>query len=55
LKESGLTVLLAEQNQAVALWLADRSYVIDNGAISYHSTRWDLAENEEVSRKYLCS
>ncbi|MGB8427248.1 MAG: ABC transporter ATP-binding protein, partial [Desulfobacterales bacterium] len=53
LKESGLTVLLAEQNQAVALRLADRGYVIDNGAIRYHGTRRDLAENEEVRRKYL--
>ena len=53
LKQSGLTVLLAEQNQAVALRLADRGYVIDNGAIRYHGTRRDLAENEEVRRQYL--
>jgi len=46
-------VLLAEQNQAVALRLSDRGYVIDNGAIRYHGTRLDLAENEEVRRKYL--
>jgi len=46
-------VLLAEQNQAVALQLADRGYVIDNGAIRYYGTRRDLAENEEVRRKYL--
>lgn len=49
-----MAVLLAEQNQAVALRLADRGYVIDNGAIRYHGTRRDLAENEEVRRKYLC-
>jgi len=53
LKESGLSVLLAEQNQAVTLRLADRGYVIDNGAIRFHGTRRDLAENEEVRRKYL--
>jgi ABC-type multidrug transport system ATPase subunit len=39
LKESGLTVLLAEQNLEVALRLCDRGYVIDNGAIQYHGTR----------------
>jgi ABC-type branched-subunit amino acid transport system ATPase component len=39
LKGSGLTVLLAEQNQAVVLRLADSGYVIGNGAISYHGTR----------------
>ena len=31
LKQTGLTVLLAEQNQEVALGLADRGYIIDNG------------------------
>lgn len=33
-------MFLAEQNQAVALRLADRGYVIDNGAISYHVHEW---------------
>ena len=54
LKEAGMTVLLAEQNQAVALRLSDRGYVIDNGVIRYHGTREDLRDNEEVRRKYLC-
>jgi branched-chain amino acid transport system ATP-binding protein len=54
LKEGGMTVLLAEQNQAVALRLSDRGYVIDNGVIRYHGTREDLRDNEEVRRKYLC-
>jgi branched-chain amino acid transport system ATP-binding protein len=54
LKQSGLTVLLAEQNLAVALRLADRGYVIDNGVIRYHGTRKDLTENEEIRHKYLC-
>jgi branched-chain amino acid transport system ATP-binding protein len=54
LKESGLTVLLAEQNLEVALRLCDRGYVIDNGAIRYHGTSDDLRFNEEVRDKYLC-
>jgi branched-chain amino acid transport system ATP-binding protein len=54
LKESGLTVLLAEQNLEVALRLSDRGYVIDNGAIRYHGTREDLSCNEAVRDKYLC-
>ena len=53
LKERGLTVLLAEQNQKVALRLSDRGYVIDNGSIRYHGTIEDLRTNEEVRRKYL--
>jgi branched-chain amino acid transport system ATP-binding protein len=53
LKNKGLTVLLAEQNQKVALRLSDRAYVIDNGVIRYHGTIDDLRENEEVRKKYL--
>jgi len=53
LKQTGLTVLLAEQNQKMALRLSDRAYVIDNGSIRYHGTIHELRENEEVHRKYL--
>jgi len=53
LKETGLTVLLAEQNLKVALSLSDRGYVIDNGVIRYQGTIEDLRENEEVRRRYL--
>lgn len=53
LKESGLTVLLAEQNLTVALRLSDRGYIIDNGVIRYHGTQDDLKQNEEIRRKYL--
>jgi ABC-type branched-subunit amino acid transport system ATPase component len=45
LKECGLTVLLVEPNQAVALWLDDRGYVIDNVTICYHDTRRVRAED----------
>lgn len=53
LKDSGLTVLLAEQNLKVALDLSDRGYVIDNGRIRYEGSIEDLRDNEEVRRKYL--
>jgi len=53
LKEAGLTVLLSEQNQKVALNLSDRGYVIDNGAIRFHGTSQELRENEEIRKKYL--
>ncbi|MDY6789971.1 MAG: ABC transporter ATP-binding protein [Thermodesulfobacteriota bacterium] len=54
LKESGMTVLLAEQNLEVALRLSDRGYIIDNGVIKYHGTSDDLNDNEEIRNKYLC-
>lgn len=53
LKETGLTVLLAEQNQRSALKLSNRGYIIDNGVIRYHGNIDQLRENEEVRRKYL--
>jgi branched-chain amino acid transport system ATP-binding protein len=53
LKDKGLTVLLAEQNQKVALNLSDQGYVIDNGTIRYHGSIDDLRDNEEVRKKYL--
>ncbi len=52
-KEMGVTVLLAEQNQQVALRLADRAYIIDNGVIRYEGTIEALRADEEVRRKYL--
>jgi branched-chain amino acid transport system ATP-binding protein len=53
LRDKGLTVLLAEQNQKVALNLSDRGYIIDNGVIRYHGSIDELKENEEIMKKYL--
>lgn len=53
LKASGLSVLLAEQNQNVALRLSDRAYIIDNGRIRYQGSIEDLRQNEAIRHKYL--
>lgn len=53
LRDAGLTVLLAEQNQQVSLRLSNRAYIIDNGIIRYHGSVDDLRKNEEIRRKYL--
>jgi len=53
LKDSGLTILLAEQNQKTALNLSDRGYILDNGAIRYQGKIEDLRQNEEILRRYL--
>jgi branched-chain amino acid transport system ATP-binding protein len=53
LKAQGLTVLLAEQNVASALRLADRGYVIDDGRIRFEGSVRELRENHEVRRRYL--
>jgi branched-chain amino acid transport system ATP-binding protein len=53
LRETGLTVLLAEQNVRSALRLCDRGYIIDNGEIRYQGSIDELRKNEEVRKKYL--
>jgi branched-chain amino acid transport system ATP-binding protein len=53
LRETGLTVLLAEQNVKSALRLSDRGYIIDNGQIRYRGSIEEMRENEEVRKKYL--
>jgi branched-chain amino acid transport system ATP-binding protein len=52
LKESGLTVLLAEQNLIFTLALSDYGYIIDNGRICYQGPVEELVDNEEV--KQIC-
>ncbi|MBW1801173.1 MAG: ABC transporter ATP-binding protein [Deltaproteobacteria bacterium] len=53
LKESGISILLVEQNIFMALELADYVYIISKGVIEYESTPEALRDNEEVKEKYL--
>ncbi len=50
---AGVTVLMAEQNAAMALSLADRGYVLQNGAIRLSGSTAELKMNPEVKRLYL--
>ncbi len=51
--EAGATVLLIEQNANMALHVADRAYVIENGKIALSGTGKELLENENVKKAYL--
>jgi branched-chain amino acid transport system ATP-binding protein len=53
LRESGLTVLLVEQNVAMSLKLADRAYVIENGRIVMSGTGEKLLRDDGVRQAYL--
>jgi branched-chain amino acid transport system ATP-binding protein len=53
LKESGLSILLAEQNLPLALSVADYVYVLAKGAVVFESTPEELENNEEVQKEYL--
>jgi branched-chain amino acid transport system ATP-binding protein len=53
LKDSGLTILLVEQNARAALAVADRGYVVETGQIVLEGTARELYDNREVQRAYL--
>jgi branched-chain amino acid transport system ATP-binding protein len=53
LKESGLTVLLVEQNISYALELADRGYVLENGHIIQQGNCKELSSSEHIKKAYL--
>jgi len=53
LREVGATIVLVEQMAAVALRLADRAYVLENGQIKLSGTGKELAHTPEVRRAYL--
>ena len=53
LKESGLSILLAEQNLPLALSVADYVYVLAKGTVVFESTPEALENNEQVKREYL--
>ena len=49
----GTTILLVEQNAAMALSIADRGYVLETGAVVLSGTAETLAQNTDVRRAYL--
>lgn len=53
LSESGLTILLVEQNAKIALEFSNRGYVIDTGEIIASGPSDELLNNEEVKKAYL--
>lgn len=53
LRETGVTILLVEQNAKLALQTADRGYVIDAGQITLTGSGSELVEDERVRQAYL--
>jgi len=53
LNASGVTVLLVEQMASMALAVADRAYVIQNGQVKLAGPSREVASNPEVVRAYL--
>ena len=53
IREKGTTVLLIEQNAGLALQIADRGYVLENGRIVMSGTGSGLAHDERIIKAYL--
>ena len=53
LREAGITVLLVEQNAAMALAISHRGYVLETGSIQLEGNASDLAGNDLVRQAYL--
>jgi len=52
-EEHGTTIFLVEQNANMALKLANRGYVMENGLITLVDSASRLAANEDVKKAYL--
>jgi branched-chain amino acid transport system ATP-binding protein len=53
INQSGVTVLLVEQNAAQALSLANRGYVLETGEIVLHGSGQELLADDRVRAAYL--
>jgi len=52
-RESGLTILVVEQNATLALEICDRAYVLETGQIRMEGRGEDLLHDERVVKSYL--
>jgi len=53
INQTGVTVLLVEQNMEMALNISHRAYVIDEGRIQSSGTAKDILADEDIQRRYL--
>jgi len=53
INRQGMTILLVEQNAAMALSIAHRGYVLETGSIALTGTAAELSDNADVRRAYL--
>jgi branched-chain amino acid transport system ATP-binding protein len=51
--ETGVTVLMVEQNVVDGLSISNRAYVVENGAVAMQGSPGDLLHNERIRAAYL--
>jgi branched-chain amino acid transport system ATP-binding protein len=52
LKKTGVTILLIEQNVELALRIADRAYILDQGAIVFTGTAQSMLADAAIQERY---
>jgi branched-chain amino acid transport system ATP-binding protein len=53
INQRGTSILLVEQNALLALTVAQRGYVMENGRIVIKGSTEELSANDEVRKAYL--
>ena len=53
LRVSGLSILLVEQNVGQSLEIAERAYVLENGAIKFEGVPSELLASDAMRQAYL--
>lgn len=53
IKSEGMTILLVEHNVSIALGVADKVYILQNGRMRFEGNPDDFSENEFVQKVYL--
>jgi branched-chain amino acid transport system ATP-binding protein len=53
LNQSGMAILLVEQNAMLALEIADRAYVLENGSVTANGRADELMQSELIRKAYL--
>jgi branched-chain amino acid transport system ATP-binding protein len=53
LKDEGMTILMAEQNLALALALADHICILDKGSVRFFGSVAEFSANDSLRHEYL--
>ncbi|HYA92150.1 MAG TPA: ABC transporter ATP-binding protein [Thermodesulfobacteriota bacterium] len=53
INQTGVAVLLVEQNMEMALGISHRAYIIEEGRIQFSGEARDVLANEDLQRRYL--
>jgi branched-chain amino acid transport system ATP-binding protein len=53
LRDTGVAILLIEQNARAALQIADRGYVLETGEVALNGTATELSASPRIVETYL--